>query len=326
VRRASGGSQDRLGTPALLPVPIPTTRGTRDSARQGSAILSPFVPRGPDFGSVEPRSSGLVIRVSGVRVPPPASEVPGNQHFLAPEDMRNLSGCKAGAVWLWRVRRCGRADNCVRPRVPPDRPVISVDLGLWRAARALSVGDACGIQLNSSAAAALALPSGFAGAPTATRETPARRPERARRQRRTRPAPSPMEASPDAHRRRDVADPAETVARTRRAGRAPRSFSLTARNTSRESARRAMRSSIPWHVAVRGRPGKGILVRTPPSLPRRPYEDGHLLQLERCHDAQQHSGGLATGGRGGHAPRRRVDWSCGSACRRWPGARSGAAC
>ena len=73
-------------------------------------------------------------------------------------------------------------------------------------------------------------------------------------------------------------------------------------------------------------PGKGILGRIRPSLPRRPYEDGHLLQLERCHDVQQHSGGLAAGGGGGHAPRRRVDWSCGSACRRWPGARSGAAC
>src|SRR3954469_20565965 len=37
-------------------------------------------------------------------------------------------------------------------------------------------------------------------------------------------------------------------------------------------------------------------------------------------------GGLAAAGGGGHAPRWRVDWSCGSACRRWPGARSGAAC
>ena len=73
-------------------------------------------------------------------------------------------------------------------------------------------------------------------------------------------------------------------------------------------------------------PGKGILGRIRPSLPRRPYEDGHLLQLERCHDVQQHSGGLAAGGGGGHAPRRRAGWSCGSACRTWPGARSGAAC
>src|SRR4051794_25584121 len=37
----------------------------------------------------------------------------------------------------------------------------------------------------------------------------------------------------------------------RRAGRARRSLSLTGPNTSRESARRAMRSSIPWHVSVR---------------------------------------------------------------------------
>lgn len=82
-----------------------------------------------------------------------------------------------------------------------------------------------------------------------------------------------------------------------------------------------------WRVQMStSRPGKGILGRIRPSLPRRPYEDGHLLQLERCHDVQQHSGGLAAAGGGGHAPRRRVDWSCGSACRRWPGARSGAAC
>lgn len=121
--------------------------------------------------------------------------------------------------------------------------------------------------------------------------------------------------------------PSESVARTDTTDR-PRLALVLAHgaDTSRESARRATRSSIPMASRCGARPGKGILGRIRPSLPRRPYEDGHLLQLERCHDVQQHSGGLAAAGGGGHAPRRRVDWSCGSACRRWPGARSGAAC
>ena len=89
---------------------------------------------------------------------------------------------------------------------------------------------------------------------------------------------------------------------------------------------RAARSSARVGSVTAACRGKGILGRIRPSLPRRLYEDGHLLQLERCHDVQQHSGVLAAGGGGGRAPRRRVDWSCGSACRRWPGARSGAAC
>jgi hypothetical protein len=94
------------------------------------------------------------------------------------------------------------------------------------------------------------------------------------------------------------------------------------RTRSRRAVRTLSRLGSRWGAC----PGKGILGRIRPSLPRRPCEDGHLLQLERCHDVQQHSGGLAAAGGGGRAPRRRVDWSCGSACRRWPGARSGAAC
>ena len=133
---------------------------------------------------------------------------------------------------------------------------------------------------------------------------------------------------PDAHRRRDVADPVGD--RRQHARDAPAALgarSRLRRATRPENLRGAPRGArSPWASRCGARPGKGILGRIRPSLPRRPYEDGHLLQLERCHDVQQHSGGLAAGGGGGHAPRRRVDWSCGSACRRWPRARSGAAC
>ena len=131
---------------------------------------------------------------------------------------------------------------------------------------------------------------------------------------------------PDAHRRRDVADPVGD--RRQHARDAPAALGARLPRATRPESLRGEPCGARSHGTSRcgARPGKGILGRIRPSLPRRPYEDGHLLQLERCHDVQQHSGGLAAGGGGGHAPRRRVDWPCGSACRRWPGARSGAAC
>ena len=44
-------------------------------------------PPAPSNGAVEPKHSGIIIRVSGVRVPPPAWEVPANGWFLRWQDI-----------------------------------------------------------------------------------------------------------------------------------------------------------------------------------------------------------------------------------------------
>ena len=158
------------------------------------------------------------------------------------------------------------------------------------------------------------------------------RPERARRQCRTR-ARSFANGGVACLMHTAVATsltPSETVASTH-ATRRPRS-ALGVRSRLPCATRPENLRGEPCGARAHGRsrcgahPGKGILGRIRPSLPRRPYEDGRLLQLERCHDVEQHSGGLAAAGGGGRAPRRRVGRSCGSACRRSPGVRSGAAC
>jgi hypothetical protein len=84
-------------------------------------------------GSLEPKRRGIIIRVSGVRVPPPAWEVPANRHFARSMDTRNTFRVSplrrpgfGGTTWC---RACV-ADICVPRRVPrgvgrdPAEPVI----------------------------------------------------------------------------------------------------------------------------------------------------------------------------------------------------------
>jgi hypothetical protein len=59
--------------------PPPAIELSRRHAGANSCPL--FGPPAPQNGSVEPRSSGIII-VSGVRVAPPASEVPARRNFV----------------------------------------------------------------------------------------------------------------------------------------------------------------------------------------------------------------------------------------------------
>ena len=77
-----------------------------------TAQLCPLLcPPAPVLGSVEPKRRGIIIRVSGVRVPPPALEVPANRCFPPASGQRNHSACRP-------VRIAGLA-ACVVPRTPP---------------------------------------------------------------------------------------------------------------------------------------------------------------------------------------------------------------
>jgi len=75
-----------------------------------TAQLCPLLcPRAQVFGSVEPKRCGIIIRVSGVRVPPPASEVPANRCFLrnsgAAESFRESPAARR-SIWRSHVVSC----------------------------------------------------------------------------------------------------------------------------------------------------------------------------------------------------------------------------
>jgi len=64
--------------------------------------VSPLCPPARVLGSVEPTSCGIIIRVSGVRVPPPASEVPARRYFPQAEghaERFRVSRTQAARMW-----------------------------------------------------------------------------------------------------------------------------------------------------------------------------------------------------------------------------------
>ena len=99
---------------------------TESSGRQAHrlpprAFLSPFGPPAPSNPAAEPKRSGIIIRVSGVRVPPPASEVPGNRGFQRKRTRGMASSSRTSPTLHFGSGPSGPAtgaDNCVPPRVP----------------------------------------------------------------------------------------------------------------------------------------------------------------------------------------------------------------
>ena len=126
-------------------------RRNRSSAdRRAGTPIAPFGPLGPCKPSCEPRRSGIIIRVSGVRVPPPASEVPASWYFLRRTGTRNVfrvSGRKGRDLAPARDAVRG-ALTIVSLACPPDWRVVRRWAWGCGCASAVAVGDACGAQLE----------------------------------------------------------------------------------------------------------------------------------------------------------------------------------
>jgi hypothetical protein len=73
-------------------------------------------PPAPANGAAEPKRPGIIIRVSGVRVPPPASEAPANWCFLRRLDTRNQFRVSP-APDSGLLRRC--VASCISAGGPP---------------------------------------------------------------------------------------------------------------------------------------------------------------------------------------------------------------
>ena len=100
-RPGRGGAGDMVG----LSVTKPIRWDTRNAVRLGVPLCPTSCPIGPEFLMAKPKLAKIIIRVSGVRVPPPAPRLgpaaagpPALQSTAAPRPKREPGPGRAAAV------------------------------------------------------------------------------------------------------------------------------------------------------------------------------------------------------------------------------------